>query len=270
MTLQAGYITVGRQRLEMKWYGPGPEQAPTLVLLHEGLGCVALWKDFPERLAQATGWGVLVYSRAGYGQSDPVTLPRPLTYMHEEARDVLPRLLDAVNVQRAVLVGHSDGASIALIHAGAVKDPRIHGLVLMAPHVFTEPMCLDSIAAARTAYNDPGTRLRARLARYHHRVDVAFRGWNDAWLDPGFVAWNLQGFLTGVVCPVLMIQGHQDEYGTAAQLEAITDGVRSRCETHLLDDCRHSPHRDQPAATLDAILSFLTTLPSTQETPTHG
>lgn len=257
MTQPVDSLTVNGLRLEARWSGPRADEAPTLVLLHEGLGCVELWKDFPDQLANATGCGVLTYSRAGYGQSDPVELPRPLTYMHDEARDVLPRLLDAAQIRDAILVGHSDGASIALIQAGSQRDPRVQGLVLMAPHVFTEPMCLSSIAEAKTAYDNPDTRLRDRLGRYHRHVDVAFRGWNDAWLDPDFESWNLEGFVGGIDCPILLVQGRQDEYGTAAQIDAITRRARPDTRTLWLDDCRHSPHRDQPAATLAGIQDFV-------------
>lgn len=271
MTTRTFTLDIHGQRLEALWAGPSPTEAPTLVLLHEGLGCVALWKDFPQRLSESTGCGVLAYSRAGYGQSDPVDLPRPLTYMHDEARDVLPRVLDAANVRDAVLVGHSDGASIALINAGALRDPRVHGLVLMAPHVFTEPMCLDSIRAARRAYDAEDGRLREGLARYHADVDVTFRGWNDAWLDPGFEAWNLEGFVSGIRCPLLLIQGREDEYGTGAQLAAIEARSHTPCRTLWLDDCRHSPHRDRPEATLDAIRAFVAELPlpHSQENTAH-
>ena len=168
--------------LETQWWGPGPDAAPTLVLLHEGLGCVALWRDFPEALAAATGCGVFAYSRFGYGGSDSVALPRPMSYMHDEAVDVLAAVLDAAGVRRAVLLGHSDGGSIAAIHAGAVRDPRVVGVVLMAAHFFVEDLNIASIRAIKENYEQGD--LRARLARYHRDVDVAFRGWNDAWLDP--------------------------------------------------------------------------------------
>lgn len=250
-------LVIDGVHLEAAWHGPTPDRAPTLVLLHEGLGCVALWKDFPQRLSRLTGCGVLVYSRAGYGTSDPVPLPRPLTYMHEEARRVLPRILDAANIQRAILVGHSDGASIALINAAAIPDPRVRGLVLMAPHVFTEPMCLDSIRGAREAFQ--AGKLREGLARYHRNVDVAFKGWNDAWLDPDFEAWNLEGFIPGLRCPSLLIQGRQDQYGTHKQLDAIRADCGGPCQVTWLDNCGHSPHRDQPDATLTAIGDFVAT-----------
>lgn len=244
------------KRLEARWIGPPPEQAPTLVFLHEGLGCVALWKDFPQRLTVATGCGALVYSRAGYGASDPVELPRPLTYMHHEGLETLPQVLDAAGIRRAVLVGHSDGASIALIHAGGVRDPRVEGLILMAPHVFNEPLCVASIEKARDAYR--GGTLREGLAKYHgDNVDVAFWGWNRAWLDPGFLEWNLESFLPGVAVPALLIQGRDDEYGTAAQIEAIERQVAGPRVTLWLDECGHAAHRDRPEAVVDAASEFL-------------
>ena len=177
-------MIIDRRFLETRWWGPPPEAAPTLVLLHEGLGCVALWRDFPEALAAATGCGVFAWSRFGYGGSDPVSLPRPMRYMHDEALEVLPRVLDAADVRRAVLVGHSDGGSIAAIHAGTVHDPRVLGVVMIAAHFFVEDINIASIRGIKEDYEHGD--LRRRLARYHRDVDVAFRGWNDAWLDPRF------------------------------------------------------------------------------------
>ena len=178
----ASTITVNGKTLEAVCYGPPPGKAPTIVMLHEGLGCVALWRDFPRKVAEATGFGVFAWSRAGYGQSDPVELPRPLDYMTREALDVLPGVLDAIGFRYGILLGHSDGASIAAIYAGGVEDFRVRGLVLMAPHFFTEEAGLQAIAAAKTAYE--GGDLRERLAKYHGHVDNAFYGWNGAWLDP--------------------------------------------------------------------------------------
>lgn len=250
------YLQVDDTTLEYRWIGPSPDDAPTLVFLHEGLGCTALWKDFPDRVAEATGWGVLVYSRAGYGGSDPVEVPRPLTYMHTEGLKVLPRLLDAANVRQAILVGHSDGASISLVNAGGVKDPRVTAAVIMAPHVFNEQHCVDSIRQAKTAYETG--QLREGLSRYHgDNVDVAFWGWNHAWLDPEFWHWNLEEYLAPIEIPLLLIQGEDDEYGTAAQIEAIERQVSGPIETRWLPRCGHSPHRDQPDATLRAIVDFV-------------
>ncbi len=184
-----GFLDLGAMRLEYRMIGPRPDAGPTIVLLHEGLGCVGLWGDFPDKLAAATNAGVFVYSRAGYGRSSPAKLPRPLTFMHDEARDVLPRLLDAIGFRRGLLAGHSDGASIATIYAGSVEDHRVRGLVLMAPHFFTEDMGIAEIARAKEAYET--TDLRQKLARWHADVDNAFRGWNDAWLDAKFRDWDI-------------------------------------------------------------------------------
>ena len=227
-------------------------------MLHEGLGCVALWRDFPARLAAATGWGVFAYSRAGYGRSDPVELPRPLDYMSREARRSLPEVLDAIGFQRGILLGHSDGASIAAIYAGEHPDDRVEGLVLMAPHVFTEAPGLASIAEAKDAYATGD--LRAKLARYHAHVDSAFCGWNGAWLDPGFKAWNIESSVERWRVPALMIQGADDQYGTIAQIRAIEARAPTPVTSLILDACRHSPQFDQPQATLEAIVKFCATV----------
>jgi pimeloyl-ACP methyl ester carboxylesterase len=248
-------LHAGGHALEAAWWGPGPDDAPSLVLLHEGLGCVALWRDLPERLADATGCGVLAYSRAGYGQSDPVTVPRPLTYMHDEARDTLPLVLDAAGIRQAVLVGHSDGASIALLYAGGARDDRIAGLVLIAPHVMVEEVTIAAIAAARDAY--AATDLRARLARYHRDVDGAFWGWNRAWLDPGFRAWRIDDAVPGIRVPMLLIQGEADEYGTAAQLEIIEARTNGKVQLLMLPDARHSPHNSHPTVVVGAVAAFV-------------
>jgi pimeloyl-ACP methyl ester carboxylesterase len=252
--MQLEFVAGGR-KIEAAWHGPSPDQAPTLVLLHEGLGCVALWRDFPEKLAQRTGCGVLVYSRPGYGKSASVPLPRPLTYMHDEAFDVLPAVLDQAKIQKCILVGHSDGASIATIYAGGRQDFRVRGLVLMAPHFFCEDISVRSIADAKAAFEK--TDLRERLARYHgDNVDVAFWGWNRAWLDPDFRDWNITEYLPTIRVPMLVIQGRDDQYGTAAQIEAAQNDTYCPVEVLHLDRCRHSPHIDQPDATLEAIAEF--------------
>ncbi len=247
-------IVAAGKRLEAIAWGPPPGSAPTIVMLHEGLGCVALWRDFPQRLAAATGWGVFAYSRAGYGQSDPVDLPRPLDYMSREATLSLPEVLDAIGFRRGVLLGHSDGASIAAIYAGETDDARVEGLVLMAPHVFAEAPGLASIAEAKEAYARGD--LRAKLARYHADVDSAFCGWNGAWLDPRFKAWNIEPSVARWRVPALLIQGVDDQYGTVAQIRAIEAKAPTPIESVILDDCRHSPQFDQPLATLDAVAAF--------------
>lgn len=247
---------VGGLSIEAQWHGPGPERAPTLVLLHEGLGCVAMWKDFPLLLAARTGYGVLTYSRPGYGRSDPVPLPRPTSYMHDEANAVLPAILDQAGIRKAILIGHSDGASIATVYAGAHQDFRVRGLVLIAPHFFVEEVGLRAIAAARTAYENGG--LRERLAKYHgSNVDVAFRGWNRAWLDPAFRSWRIDDHLAFIRVPILVIQGTEDEYGTLAQIEIAERETYCPVEVAMLDGAGHSPQADRPEATLNVISEFV-------------
>jgi pimeloyl-ACP methyl ester carboxylesterase len=249
-----GEVSACGKRLEAVAYGPPPDCAPTIVMLHEGLGCVALWRDFPRKLAAATGYGVFAYSRAGYGGSDPVDLPRPLDYMSREARFSLPAVLDAIDFKRGILLGHSDGASIAAIAAGEHGDERIKGLILMAPHLFTEEMGLASIAEADHAYKTGD--LRAKLAKYHAHVDCAFRGWNDAWLDPGFKAWNIEDAVGRWRVPALVIQGADDQYGTLKQVRAIEARSPTPVQSLILEACRHAPQSDQPEATLEAIVRF--------------
>ena len=229
----------------------GRSGGPTLVFLHEGLGSSGLWRDFPQRVAQATGLAAFVYSRAGYGQSDRAPMPRPVRYMHDEAQ-LLPEVLAAAKIDDPVLVGHSDGASISIIYAGSGGKAR--ALVLEAPHVFAEEMGLRSIARARDAYESGG--LRTRLAKHHQDVDAAFWGWNRPWLDPEFRKWNLEEFLPRIAAPILVVQGEQDEYGTHAQVAAIERGARD-VEVLMLPHCGHSPHRDQAEATLRGIAAFL-------------
>jgi pimeloyl-ACP methyl ester carboxylesterase len=243
------------RHIETAWWGPPPQDAPTLVLLHEGLGCVALWRDFPQRLADATGRGVFAYSRYGYGRSDPEPLPWPVSYMHREAEQVLPRVLDRSGARRYVLIGHSDGASIAAIHAGGIADPRRAGVVLIAPHFFTEDAGLTSIAAIRVQYETGG--LRARLARHHAHVDNAFHGWSGAWLDPNFRAWNILDRVPRIDVPMLLLQGTKDEYGSAEQVYAAARAATAPTETVLIEGVGHAPHLEKPAETLDAVARFV-------------
>ena len=230
---------------------------PTLVFLHEGLGSRAQWRDFPRAVCEMTGAPGLVYSRRGYGESSPVTLPRPLSFMHDEAQGALPALLRTLNLDDVILVGHSDGASIALLYAGARDDvrARVHGVAVMAPHVFVEPMCVDSIAKIRAEYTS--TDLRDRLARYHGtNVDCAFFGWADAWLDPEFRRWNIESCLATIRAPLLVIQGDSDPYGTLAQVDAIVrrvPRVANTLDTLILPGCGHAPHRERPIETKEAI-----------------
>jgi pimeloyl-ACP methyl ester carboxylesterase len=250
------HIRLADHQLEYAWHGPGPDQAPALVFLHEGLGCVATWRDFPERVAAATGCGALVYSRAGYGDSDPYELPRTVRFMHDEALITLPQVLDAFEIREAILVGHSDGGSIALIHAGGIRDVRVRGLILIAPHVFVEELGIDSIR--RIAENYRSGDLQQRLERYHGKnVDCAFWGWNDVWLNSDFRSWNIEEYLPQIRVPVLLIQGEDDQYGTMNQIKAIESGCVGAVHTVMLAECGHSPHLDQPEQTLEAIASFM-------------
>jgi pimeloyl-ACP methyl ester carboxylesterase len=259
MTLSdSGFLDIGSQRLEYRMIGPRPDAAPTIVMLHEGLGCVGLWGDFPDKLQQPLGCGVFVYSRAGYGKSSPVKLPRPLTYMHEEARDTLPKLLDAIGFQRGLLLGHSDGASIAAIYAGSHQDHRIGGLVLMAPHFFTEDMGIASIEEARKAYETGD--LKPRLARWHADVDNAFKGWNGAWLDPDFRKWDITEQLAFIRVPILIVQGEDDQYGTQGQIEVAKQECYCPVEVALYPGVRHAPHREAPALLLASVSEFATRL----------
>jgi pimeloyl-ACP methyl ester carboxylesterase len=248
-------LKVGSSELEYRMIGPLPHEAPTLVLLHEGLGSVGQWGDFPDRLATATSAGVFVYSRAGYGQSSPVPLPRPLTYMHSEALEVLPKLLDAIGFRRGLLIGHSDGASIATIYAGGVQDHRIRGLSLIAPHFVVEDVSISSIAAAKQVYES--TDLRDKLARWHRDVDVAFRGWNEAWLDPQFRKWDISESLAYIRVPVQIVQGEADQYGTLRQIEIAKEECYCPVDVTLLPGIGHAPHREAPNRTLIAVSDFV-------------
>jgi len=255
MTLDdQGRLAIGDAALEYHMIGPRPDAAPTIVMLHEGLGCVTAWGDFPQRIAERTGAGVLVYSRAGYGQSSTVTLPRPLDYMQREATEVLPKLLGAIGFRRGILLGHSDGATIAAYYAGSVQDHRVRGLILMAPHFFVEPSNIAAIRNTITAFET--TDLRARLARHHADVDTAFRGWSGAWLDPGFLAFDTTDALAYIRVPILVIQGAADPYGTRAQVRAVEDECYCPVETLVLDGVGHAPQRERPAETLSAVAEF--------------
>ncbi len=233
----------------------GTRDGPTLVLLHEGLGCVALWKDFPAALAARSGLAVFTYSRAGYGASTPAALPRPLDFHTREALEVLPRVLDAAGIGDCILVGHSDGASIALVYAGAVADPRVRGVVALAPHVLTEAKGVANIAAVNAQYAAGG--LRERLRRYHgDNVDCAFRGWADTWLAPGFAQWSIERHLPGITVPVLTIRGDDDPYNTPCHVERIAARVRGPVTRLDLPECGHAPHAERPQAVLDAVAAF--------------
>jgi pimeloyl-ACP methyl ester carboxylesterase len=250
-----GRLSIGGASLEYRFIGPQPADAPTLVLLHEGLGSAGLWRDLPERLAEATGAGVFAYSRAGYGRSSPIALPRPLDYMHREALTVLPAVLDAIGFRRGLLLGHSDGASIATIYAGSVQDHRVRALSLIAPHFFVEDLSIASIAEARTAYETGD--LRAKLSRWHDDVDGAFLGWNGAWLDPGFpAAFDLTEELGYIRVPVQIVQGAADQYGTVRQIQVAREACYCPVDVTLIDGAGHTPQREAPEVTLAALAAF--------------
>lgn len=254
-----GFLSANGARLEWRRIAAARPGAPELVFLHEGLGCVAIWKDFPDRVAAATGCGALIYTRKGYGGSSPITPPRPLRYMHEEALETLPQVLAHFDLNNVVLVGHSDGGSIAIIHAGSGAADRVLGFVALAPHVFNEDLCVDGIRRTTEVFR--ATDLRSKLARLHgDNVDGAFWGWSDTWLSPEFYHWNIQEYLPGIRVPALVIQGRGDEYGSARQYETIAAESGGAVELLILDDCGHSPHRDRPDEVAGAIARFVATL----------
>jgi pimeloyl-ACP methyl ester carboxylesterase len=255
MTLApSGFLSINGSDLEYRMIGPPPENAPIIVMLHEGLGSAGLWGDFPDKLQAATGAGVFAYSRAGYGASTPVKLPRPLDYMHIEALEVLPKLFDGIGFRRGLLVGHSDGASIAAIYAGSHQDHRVQGIALIAPHFIVEDISVKSIAEIKKSYET--TELRAKLARWHKDVDNAFYGWNGAWLDPKFRDWDISDYLTYIRVPVAILQGLDDQYGTIRQVEIAQEECYCPVDVTVIPGAGHSPHREAPEATLNAIADF--------------
>jgi pimeloyl-ACP methyl ester carboxylesterase len=246
-------VQAAGRSLNYEWTGGGSAARPVLVFLHEGLGSIRQWRDFPAKVAEATGCRALVYDRYGYGDSDVLEKKRDIQFMHHEALRSLPEMLRNLKIENPILVGHSDGASIALIHAGA--GFKVKAVAAMAPHVFIEPICLDSISKISGSFVKSG--LEDRLAKYHRDARKTFYGWADVWLDPGFVSWDIRDdYLPKIECPVLAIQGENDDYGTMAQLDEIARRVK-RSELLKLSACGHSPFRDQPERTLDAVSSFI-------------
>ncbi len=254
-TVEAGSLAAGGHAVEFERI-PARRGGPTLVLLHEGLGCVASWRGFPEQLNAATGLTVFSYSRPGYGCSSAVVLPRPLDFHSHDALVILPQVLDAAGIDECILIGHSDGASIAAIFAGARQDPRLRGLVLMAPHVLTEARTVLNIAAAKRKFET--TDLREKLRRYHgDNVDCAFRGWCDTWLHDGFLNWDITAYLSAISVPVLTLRGEDDAYNTAVHVERIVAGVRGQVTRLDLANCGHAPHVEQPERVLAAVAEFV-------------
>lgn len=252
---QTSFPVIDGTPLEVAWYGPKPGAAPTIIFLHEGLGSMKMWRDFPQKLANETGCSALVYSRRGYGQSGPADLPRPTRYMHHEGLAVLPELLATMGVQQHIVLGHSDGGSIALVYAGGAAKPGRLGVITEAAHVFNEQVSHDSIQQARTAYET--TNLREKLARFHRDVDNAFRGWNDVWLSDDFWNWNLEEYLPRIRVPLLVIQGEQDQYGTVRQVDAIVNQAGGPATRLILPACAHTPHREAAEATFQAMSDFI-------------
>jgi pimeloyl-ACP methyl ester carboxylesterase len=250
----SGFLHINASDLEYRMIGLASDDAPTIVMLHEGLGSAGLWGDFPDKLQVATGAGIFAYSRAGYGASTSAKLPRPLDYMHIEALEVLPQLLDTIGFRRGLLLGHSDGASIAAIYAGGVADHRIRGVAMIAPHFVVEDISVSSIAEIKTAYET--TDLRAKLARWHRDVDNAFYGWNGAWLDPKFRDWDISEYLAYIRVPVAILQGADDQYGTIVQVEIAQEECYCPVDVTIIPGAGHSPHREAPGATLDVISEF--------------
>ncbi|MFV1987071.1 MAG: alpha/beta fold hydrolase [Gemmatimonadota bacterium] len=249
----SGFLTADGQRLEYRWFGGRSPSA--IVVLHEGLGCISTWKKFPDRLAAAVGRPVFAYSRSGYGGSDPVELPRPATYMHHEGEVVLPQVLDAAGIEEAVLVGHSDGGSIAIVRTG-LGDPRVRRLVLIAAHVFNEPLSRETIEEVGRRFRE--TDLRERLERHHgDNVECAFWGWHDVWRSDEFQRWNLEEFLPSITVPTLVVQGADDNFGTLAQVDVIVAGVSGPVQRVMIPECGHSPHKDQPDTLIETIARFL-------------
>jgi pimeloyl-ACP methyl ester carboxylesterase len=249
-------LELGSAQLHYELIGGDPGK-PLLVFLHEGLGCIAMWKGFPERLCAATGCAGLVYDRRGYGLSSPQTAPRSIHYLHQYALEELPAVLRRVAPGREhIVIGHSDGGSIALIYA-AGRPADLRGVVTAAAHVFVEEVTIDGIRVALGAHG--AGRLRA-LARYHgEKADTVFSSWADTWLAPFFKHWNIEYLLPAIDCPLLAIQGAGDQYGSQAQLDAIERGVPGACQL-VLAECGHSPHLEQPETTLNAMQAFITPL----------
>ena len=249
----SAFVSVRGHQLEYQRLGAADAHAPTLVFLHEGLGSIGQWRDFPARIAQEAGLAAIVYARYGYGQSDVLQQPFDVDFMHREALESLPELLRELNIERPILVGHSDGASIALIYAGS--GHALRGLVALAPHVFVEDISIEGIVAAKQAFET--TDLPQKLARYHRDPAKTFYGWNDVWLAPAFRSWNIERFLPAIQCPLLAIQGEGDEYGSMAQLGAIARQAGGPVELLKLKDCGHSPQKDRPQLVARAIVEFV-------------
>ncbi len=249
------FLTIDATKIEIQWHNKEIQNRPWLIFLHEGLGCTAMWKDYPKRLARATGCPALVFSRPGYGKSDPCPLPWKTSFMHTQAKEILPKVLKAANIDQYILIGHSDGGSIGIIFAGSPPAKGLKAVITEAAHVFCEKLSVDSIARAKINYEQGD--LKKGLEKYHGKnTDNAFYGWNDVWLNPKFMQWNIEKHLKQIKVPMLALQGKDDQYGTSKQLASIKKRV-VKVSTHLMDDCCHTPHFEQPQCTLDLMADFI-------------
>ena len=249
-----GFLSIAEMQLEYRFFGHDRARSPMIVMLHEGLGSVQTWGEFPKALADATGTRILAYSRNGYGSSPVTQKQLPIDYIRDHALNVLPHILDRIGFERGILLGHSDGASMCAAYAGTTQDPRLCGLVLIAPHFFVEAETLAEIRNAREAYKKGA--LRQRLARYHADVDAAFMRWNDVWLKPEFAGFNLRTEVTNIRAPLLVLRGEGDKYGTSRQVSFAEQTARCELKTLVLADCGHVPHREKRVETVDAIRAF--------------
>lgn len=267
------FLTIQGKKIEVQRLTNGDRGKPTIVFLHEGLGSVSAWRDFPAQLAERTGCSAVVYSRYGYGNSEPLSEPRNSDYLHDEALHALPELLTKLSVENPILLGHSDGASIALIFSGASRagangaaaNRRVRGLIMIAPHVFVEHTSVTGVAAAKVAFET--TDFAEKLARHHRDTESAFLGWSNIVLNPDFHSWNIEEYVSRIPCPVLAVQGMDDEYATLAHLDAISRLAPGPVERLHLSNCGHSPHREQPEELLNAVSAFITTLPVARAAP---
>ena len=256
-------VTIADGRIEYSFYEVKRPAAPTIVMLHEGLGALSLWRDLPRKLSNLINCSVFVYSRHGYGQSDFINSKFNAKYMHKEALNILPKILNHFDISNPILYGHSDGASIALIHASSA-DTGIMGLILEAPHVFVEEISLNGLKDAKKAFEQGG--LKAGLAKHHREPEMIFRFWNNIWLSPEFLAWNIVSCLSNIQCPALLIQGETDAYGTLSQLDTIEKNISGICEKTILPNIGHSPHRENPKLVLRSIQQFISKNINAQKT----
>tara|TARA_B100001057_G_scaffold500874_1_gene618441 strand:+ start:113 stop:898 length:786 start_codon:yes stop_codon:yes gene_type:complete len=256
-------VTIAGGKIEYSFYEVKRPAAPTIIMLHEGLGALSLWRDLPRKISNLINCSVFVYSRHGYGQSDFINSEFDAEYMHKEALYILPQILNHFDISNPILYGHSDGASIALIHASS-EDTEIIGLILEAPHVFVEEISLDGLEGAKKAFEQGG--LKASLAKHHSEPEMIFRCWNNIWLSPEFLTWNIVSCLSNIQCPALLIQGETDAYGTLSQLDTIEKNVSGICEKKILPKIGHSPHRENPKLVLRSIQQFISKNISAQKT----